>query len=296
MAFIKNLFKETKELLTNNNILIQPLILYLIAILLLLMPLSEKLTSPLGHLDILKTLTIGLVCIILINIVFNAGWYNMLYTCIKTPENPNLSKSEKAMKSLGLFKAFFPGVALFFTRYLFGTLLYFAVILIIIFAAYSYGMEVIGAPAGINWEIFTDPEQTYETLQNYILTLPDGIKLQIAKWELLIFTALLATFIINYFSTFWAQIIIVSDVNPVRAFIKSIKEGLTHPLRVIIISLSFTFCLKICFIIFSIPFILFPFFGIIIYVFTVSYFNLMIFKYLDKQQTTHNNSGADSLG
>lgn len=296
MAFIKTLFIDTKKILKQNSILIQPLILYLIATLLILMPLSEKVTSPLDFYEIIKMILIGLVCIILINVAFNAGWYNMLYTCIKTPENPNLNKSERAMKSLGLFKEFFPGVALFFTRYLFGTFLYFSVILIIIFGAYSYGISHIGAPTGIKWDIFVDPEQTYQGMQDYILNLPDSIKLQIAQWELLIFSALFTTFIVNYLTIFWAQIIIVSNVNPVRAFIRSIREVIKHPLRVLIISLSFTFCLKICFIIFSIPFILFPFFGIIIYVFTVSYFNLMIFSYLDKQQTLNNNSRADGLG
>ncbi|MGD9580831.1 MAG: hypothetical protein AB7V50_05630 [Vampirovibrionia bacterium] len=296
MNFIKTLFKETNQTLKDNNILIQPLILYLIAILVILMPISEKLANPHDSTEIIKTLLIGLVCIILINVVFNAGWYNMLYTCIKTPINPNLNKSEQALKSLELFKAFFPGVALFFNRYLAGTLLYFAIILIIGLGAYSYGMENIGAPVGISWDIFSDPNQTYESMQNYILNLPDGIKLQIAQWELLIFAALISTFIINYLSIFWPQMVIVDNINPIRAFINSFKEAFKHPLRVLIIALSFAFCLKICFIIFSIPFILFPFVGIIIYVFTVSYFNLMIFKYLDTKQTPNNNSRSDSIG
>lgn len=292
MKYIADLFEQTKELLRLNMMLIQPLVLFFILILLILMVISDKVNFKETPEMSIQILVVAGLCAGLITVVFNAGWYNMFNKCVKTPINANLTKAEQAMKSLELFKEFFPGVALYFLPFFLGSLIYLALLAIIFLLAYNTGQSHIGIPEGVSWGKFVDAEESYKSVQDYLLSLPVDVKEKINLWSSLVMGAFIANYILNYLTMFWAQFVVIKNVNPVAALVESIKTVVKHPLRAFIISLSFAFALQVCFIIFSINFILFQFLGIIIYVFVITYFNLMIFLYLDKQQG-HSAGGAD---
>ncbi|MEW5970252.1 MAG: hypothetical protein AB1706_10320 [Pseudomonadota bacterium] len=255
---------------------------------------GDKVNFDAGYIPALQTLGVILISIALLSIILNAGWYNMFYKATNNPVNPNLTKVEQTVKSFELFKEFFPGVALYFYPFLLGSLIYFALIAILYLITYSIGIDHIGIPSGVSWAKFIDPEQTYNSLQEYIENLSPGIKYQIALWELLIMATIFIQFIVNYLTMFWAQLILINSVNPVKAFIDSFKTVFKHPLRSFIICLSYSFMLQVCFLVFSIPFILFQLLGIVSYIYTITFFNLMIFVYLGKKEENNNCSrGAD---
>ena len=294
MIFIKALFQKTHEKFRYNAVLMYPLLTYLIVALMILMPLGGHEEDAMVEPASFNTVIVILLCIGLITVVFNAGWYNMFLKCVKMPDNPELSKAERVIKSFDLFKEFFPGVALHFLPLLLGTLLYMCLVGILFFGTYTIGVEKIGIPIGVDWGRFIDAKQTYESLQSYINNLAPGILYQMNLWVLLIFAAMIIHFFLNYLTMFWAQIIVYLEVNPVRAFIKSLKLIFAHPLRTLIMNFSFALSLQVCFIVFSIPFILFNLAGMVFYVLIIIYFNLMIFIYLE-QELAHNNCGPDSF-
>jgi hypothetical protein len=287
MKYINQLFNDTLELLKLNMVLIQPFILFFIAFGLTLTPLSSSYN--------LRNTLIVLVCVSLIMVVFNSGWYNMIYKCVKTPINDNLSKAEQAMHSLKLFKEFLPGVALYFYKFLGGTVIYIALLGIIITGVFSAGIEQVGIPIGVSWEEFSEAAKTHEDMKNYLEALAPGTYYQLAMWNFLLIIAIGLAYILNFLTMFWAPVIIFKETSFVRAYFESFKLIFKHPLRTFIISLSYALCLSFAFIVFFFPFILVQFIGLILIIFTVTYFNLLIFKYLEKQKID-NNSRADSIG
>lgn len=284
MDFIQNIYRTTFDLLKTNMVLVQPLILFFI--------LAGIIFMPLGNDKNLSNILIVLLCVGLVSVVFNAGWYSMFHKCIITPPNPNLTKAEQTIKSLELFKEFFPGVALYFIPFLGGSLLYLALLVIIFIAAYNWGIEHIGIPLGIPWEQLFSADQTSESVRDFFNKLSPGVKYQIALWEVVVIIALLVNYLLNYLTMFWAQSIVFLKVNPVSAFIKSIKLVVQNPVRTFIISLSFSLCLQITFLISIVPFILLQFIGLALYILVIVYFNLLIFVYFDKKQLG-NNSRSD---
>lgn len=294
MNYLLTLFSDTRQLLRANMVLIQPLILYFIVILLIMMPIGTLVEKGIPLSESYKTLLIVFLCIGLVSVVFNSGWYNMFHKAVKTPLDPALTKHEQALKSFELFKEFFPGISLYFPAFLLGSILFAAFIVFIFFSSISIGVEQIGIPTGIDWNRFFDPEQSVDSLKKYIESIPAGLQYQIVQWEFLFFITFMINFLLNYFFMFWAQLVIFMKLNFLKAFTKSLLLVARHPLRTLIIILSYSLSWKVAFIIFGIPFILFQFLGIVFIVFVMTFFNLMIFVYLEKQ-TIDNNLGADSF-
>lgn len=241
-----------------------------------------------------KTLIVVFLCIGLVTVVFNSGWFNMFYRVVKTPLNPEHSKHEQALESFKLFKDFFPGISLYFVPFLMGSLMVSAFSFFIFYTSFTIGLEEIGIPIGIDWGRLFNPEESVASLREYVENISPGLQFQIVQWEFLFFATFVINFIVNYLLMFWAQLIIYTKESFLRTFYKSLTLVARHPLRTLIIILSYSFCWKVAFIIFGIPFILFQFLGIVFIVFIMAYFNLMIFIYLEKQNID-NNIGANGF-
>jgi hypothetical protein len=287
MEYINRLYNETLQLLKKNMVLVQPFILYFIIFGLVITPASSN--------PGIKSTTVSLVSIFLVSVVFNAGWYNMLYKCVKTPVNENLSKSEQAMKSLSLFKEFLPGVALYFKDFLCGGLIYVALLAIILLGTLNIGLDQIGIPIGVSWSDFAEAARDQETVQKYLQSLPAGTYYQLAKWNFLIMVTTFIIFLLNFLTMFWAQSILFIKINCVRAYIMSVKLIFRHPIRSLNIGVIYALSLNLSFLVFAFPNILIKFIGLTLLILTITYFNLLIFKYLDKQNLNHH-SRTDSVG
>lgn len=284
---LNNLFKETFELLRNNMVLVQAFILFFIVL--------GLISLPIGNNTDARSMIVLMVCSILAGIVFNCGWFNMFYKCVKTPPNPNLSKAEQAVKSLELFKEFFPGVALYFTPMIIGSVIFYILHAIIIFIAIKIGLDQVGIPTGVTYDEIFQHRENPQDLSNYLHSLPKETILQLNTWTIIFLLTIPFQILLNYLTMFWAQSIIFLKVNPIKAYIESLKLVFKQPVTTFIISFSFAVSLFASMIMSAIPFIVVQFIGLILLILVYTYFNLLIFKYLEKEKID-NNSRADSIG
>lgn len=285
MEIIKNLFKESYELIKNNFVLVQPLLLFFIV--------SGLLMKLVGEAFTLKSSIVTALSIGLLWTVFNAGWFNMINQCVKTPYNNDLPKAERALNSLKLFKEFFPGVTVFFIPILLGSIIYLILISLIIAVFYYIGISFIGIPNGLVWDEIFKAGQSNTAMYAYISRFPQSTIKQIAEWELLIIIALIVNYLLSYIFMFWGQCIVVNESNPINAYIQSVKIVIKHPILTLAINISSAISLNITLFLSIIPMELVRFVGLILYILVMVYFTLMTFLYIEKQNN-NNNSWSNS--
>jgi len=278
MKIIEKLFKDSFTLIRYNMILIQPLLIFFLVTGLLIKVVGETYTF---ESSIVATLGVGLLWT-----VFNAGWYNMIFECVKIPFDVDLPKADQAVTSLKLFKEFFPGVAMFFVPMLLGSIIYLVIISAIIAIAYYYGINYIGIPKDLVWDEVLKAGQSNSTMMAYISKLPETTINQIALWELLIMFVMFINFILNFIIMFWGQCVVAYQMKPVNAYKQSIKMVIKHPILTLTINISYSLALISSFFLSVIPFELFKFIGLFLYIFVMVYFTLMIFVYIEKQNNS----------
>ena len=160
---IKKAFNITRD----NIVIAQPIVIFMIVISLTTGALYQQ-TNKIAYM-------VFFVANILLCTAFFSGWFNMIQKTLehnkKAEKNFYRDDREKAEASFALGKEFFPGVGEYFLPVTFTLVAYVVVYMLLLVAAYKFGMKYLPHPH-INWgEFMAAANSTPAQMQKYVASL-----------------------------------------------------------------------------------------------------------------------------
>ena len=283
---IKELFSKPYSLLRHNIMLIQPL-WFFATILILIMPEGAKVASKPF---IFFMLAIGgLFC------AFLAGWFTMFYKIVSSPDKLPKNPDERTRYPEISLNQFFQGVGQYFAKVLFGIILYFILLIIVVNIAGFIGEKYIGYPHSFAQAEFIKASMSQQSAIQFVHKISMKDIIIIDKWFFLIVGAIS---FFSYLTMFWLQSLIARDKNPIADYLESIKIVLRDPIMTFIIFLFYSVGLALAVILYIIGVLNFVVqtIGIIIFTFVVIYFTMMMFVYFEKYRENTSIIRTDSFG
>lgn len=274
---IKELFSKTYNLVKLNLILVQPLLIFFLLMGFILNPAGRLRFDSAGIVLLLSVC--GLFC------AFIAGWFNMFYKSVELQSKPDLSPEERAVRSVGLFKEFFPGVGKFFPKIVYGLVIYGLLVFLAFLLIHFTGIILVKYFGYSGGSKFSD-------LLNLIIAdkKTSGLDtIAINQWNIL-------SLLLSYFTMFWIQAVILTDKHPVQAYFESFRAAIKAPLTTIVIFMSSWLSMMTIsgFIAITYSNIFAQFLGLMLMILTLVYFIMMAFVYFERYSNIH--SGSDSIG
>ena len=274
---IKELFSKTYNLVKYNLVLVQPLLIFFLLMGFILNPAGRVRFNLTG---IVLLLSVGgLFC------AFIAGWFNMFHKSVELQSNPDLPPEERAVRSVGLFKEFFPGVGKFLPKIAYGLIIYGFLVFLSFLLIHFTGIILVKYFGYSGGSKFSD-------LLSLIIAdkKTSGLDtIAINQWNVI-------SLVLSYFTMFWIQAIISANRHPVYAYFESFRAAIKAPLTTIIIFLSSWFSMMLIsgFIAITYSNIFAQFLGLMLMILTLVYFIMMAFVYFEQYSNIH--SGSDSIG
>ncbi len=248
MVGIFKIFKDSLVILFRNLILVYPLLVYILLLTVMFphepLPKLPDFEAGQIHQWVLhnyRWLILGVV-LLLLSSAFMAGIYNMVYFAIaryfSPPKPPEPKDSEESpsppvFSSFFLIKAFFPGVGQYFGAITGGILLHLVIVLVVFVTAYYFIVANGGIP-GIIAQV--KPEMTFVDVQQMIEGLSEESRRQLSVFTGIIINSLLAYGLLSMITMFWPAFVLLGQNNPIRAYWSSIRQFLSDPFRVLLIS------------------------------------------------------------
>jgi hypothetical protein len=230
----------------------------------------------------------GLYC------AFGAGWFTMFHKSLVDSENEALSREEKAMKSISLFKEFFPGVGKHFLKVTFGFIFYIVLIILLMNIIGVIGNKFIGFPQAI---IQLEASKTQISPQKFLSILDhlsDADKMKLFIRGMINFASLS---IFSYLTMFWMQAVISEDKNLFKAYWESLLTVVKQPFATFIIFMSYWGSIILITVVLGmIPLnVIVQLVAIMLFTVTIVYFTMMTFLYFEKYRKNTINSWTDSF-
>lgn len=210
-----NTFKAIKKsfgITWRNLILAQPFILFMLIFSILSGGLSSVMRNNIAFL-------ICSVSLLLLITAFLAGWFYMTKKTIAFDLDDTIEPDDKAYKSFGLIKHFFPGVGEYFLPVTLLGILYLLFTLCAVFLAFKLGVKYIGIP-DIDLARLNAAADSTKNMQAYFSTLPYDKVLAIVKWVSYSFLLAIG---IQFFTMWWVPALFYNTKNPLKAFWLGIK-------------------------------------------------------------------------
>lgn len=195
-----------------NLILTQPFILFM----LIFSILSGGLAGVMRNNAAFIVCTLSLLLLIT---AFLAGWFYMTKKTISFDLDDTTEADDKAYKSFGLVKQFFPGVGEYFLPVTLLGILYLLFTLCVVFLAFKLGIKYIGMP-DIDIAKLNAAADSSRDMQAYFSTLPYDKVLSIVKWVSYSFLIAIG---IQFFTMWWIPALFYNTKNPLKAFLLGIK-------------------------------------------------------------------------
>lgn len=159
--------KKAFDITRDNIVVAQPIVIFMIVISLTTGALYQQ-TNKIAYM-------VFFVANILLCTAFFSGWFNMIQKTLehnkKAEKNFYRDDREKAEASFALGKEFFPGVGEYFLPVTFTLVAYVVVYMLLLVAAYKFGMKYLPHPH-INWsEFMAAANSTPAQMQKYVASL-----------------------------------------------------------------------------------------------------------------------------
>ncbi len=288
---ISTAIKSTFSIVWKNLILTQPPILFLLVMSLLIGGFNRVAANN-------SVFIIFVASLAFLSIAFLAGWFNMVKKTIAFELDESVSSEDKAVKSFGLVKYFFPGVGEYFLPILGLILIFIIFSLVGSFFVLKLGVILFGAPdiefIKKSLEITTAPE-----MQLYLNSLSEEKLLPILNWFMYIFAVqTFAQFVLMW----WVPAMYYKTKNPFISLWVNFKFLCKNLLPTICI-LMFLVVLNIMISLISSVFNTNAFLSLIsflLFFFYVAYYVVLIFLYYGQNGETtakdYINSGDDCDG
>ncbi len=209
------MFKSIRQsfgIVGKNLILAQPFILFLLVISLLGGGLYGVQGNPIAFI-------VFALSLIMLSVAFMAGWFYMTKKTIEFEEDKSMPDEEKAVKSFGLIKHFFPGVGEYFINMIGLSILYLILTALISFAAFKFGMHMFGNP-NVDIMKLNSMHGSYPELNSYFASLPERQLYSLTSWFAFLS---LVSFAFQFLTLWWVPALYYSTKNPFLAFGYSVK-------------------------------------------------------------------------
>lgn len=289
-----NIFAAIKSsfgIVWKNLILTQPPILFLLVMSLLIGGFNRFAANS-------YVLMVFVASLAFLSIAFLAGWFNMVKKTIAFELDDSISSEDKAVKSFGLVKHFFPGVGEYFLPIL-GAILFFIVMLMISsYFSLKLGVLLFGAPDveffKKSLEITTAPE-----LQLYMNSLTEEKLLSILGWFTYLFVLqTIAQFILIW----WIPALYYKTKNPLVALwlnFKFLFKKFFPTVGILAFLVFLNIVISLISSVFNVNSLL-SLISFLLFFFYVAYYVVLIFLYYgqngESSAKNYINSGDDSDG
>jgi hypothetical protein len=215
----KNIFKDSLLLLKENIMIIQPLLFWVLILVLVLVPLVGKNTFDLGF---LFSSIIAILCML----VFLAGWFYCIKYTINNKSKVYATPEERNNAQFEILKSFFPGVAEYILPVSGG---------FIVFLALSYG--IFNLFRFVAKQVYISQNMPTE----FINVLNTGTQIEITKYiqtgfsheQIIVLYSILAVGLFIYVlfelcMLWFAPALLYSSKNPFIALYKAVKFSFNH--------------------------------------------------------------------
>ena len=171
---MKNIYSKAFSILKNNLIYIQPLLFYLLIIMLILPPILGKNTA-------LYPKVLLIISSFLLTVATTAGW---LYINKKAviDFNPDDNNEEIAKKSLTNLKTFFTGVGEYFFKTLLGYFCFISIYILLFYLTTKFCLHFLGEPTITHKITDIASIKTVEELNNLLKSIPSHDILILKLW------------------------------------------------------------------------------------------------------------------
>lgn len=204
--------KQSFSIVWKNLILAQPPILFLIVISILTAGMSGLRRVPVAGI-------IFFISFILLVAAFFAGWFFMAKKTIVFAMDDSMPEEEKAIKSFGLVKHFFPGVGEYFLPQVVLGILYVLFSFVVTYIAFQVGEKFLGAP-NIDFAKLNEYSTSVTEFQSYINSLGTEQAYSLLSWlSYLFFVALCGQFV----TIWWVPALFYKTKNPFMAIVEGTK-------------------------------------------------------------------------
>ncbi|MBQ9244810.1 hypothetical protein IJ182_00915 [bacterium] len=205
------IFKKSVNILKNNSLFLQPLLLFFLTILSILIFLNGRTIFMPARISLLTAF-------IFMFIAYCAGWFHIIKQGIIS-YNKDDSPQEIAEKSISNFKKFFEGVGANFLK-LFGSfIILFLIYSVVIFAVTKLCLVLYGKP-----EIIYDIQKYNEATSNaeklnILNSIPVYTQLTFMKWVATLYPV---SVVLNFFMVLSSAAIYFENTNFIKAIFKAI--------------------------------------------------------------------------
>jgi len=272
------LFQRTFSLVKYNMVLTIPFLLFWLILGFVLLPLNSGGAG--------QGIFFTLILLAGIIAAFLAGWMNMFKRCVETSVDENESEDKRTTDSFWLFREFFPGVGKYFGKMILGILIYFFLFNIMMLIVEMAIIPLFGSFESFSQqEMVKSLEDTDKTAQFWkSISSADKTRLfQIAGIEVLF------TLLFFYLTMFWAQLVVLKELYPIKAIVESVKAAIKQPVETgTIFLLNFTLVLIVFFIgaiLIANPLV--KLIMILLFVYALVFYVMATFLYLEKEGETH---------
>lgn len=282
------MFKTPLQILKNNMIFIQPILFF---ILLLMLAMTYFVAG--GVLSNAKLVL--LVSVFLVAVSFSAGWFYINKLAVDD-YNPNDVQEEITAKTIKNFRQFFSGVGEGFVRFLFAYIIYFALYFLVILALVKLGVKLYGEPKILmDFPKIVKTMTTQEELINYLNSVTMQDKVIFANWVLSI-TVLSS--IANFFGFLYFTVITYTKKNIFYSLFNSICfafKNIVGCTRIIVLMFCLYMFLNILSVILgnnALSFVLL----IILFVLYLNYYVLLVFCFYNEKTEDNSNNRTELIG
>lgn len=284
-------FKVTNE----NIILTTPLVLFLF-LLSLYLGVAQK--APVNNASVIL---LSFTILFMLSAFF-AGWFFMVKRAIDLEKLEFVADEDKAKASFALLKEIPIGIGEYFIPFIGALILYSVIFLVLLFAAFKFGMHFIGN-IGLSLDQLKLAFNSPEAMKHLVSTLSTAQLTKLNSWNFL-FLSIVSFF--SFITMFWSVQIVSGTKNPILGFVKSINFLFKNFLGSVVL---FVYISIINFVVslinaFSTINPIVYFISMIIYFYFLVYIVVLIFLYYDRQSNktlgekiqSNSDSGSDSIG
>lgn len=279
---INNIFLRAFVLTKYNLVLFIPFFIFLIVVGFIILPISNMAgTPPVFYIFFVLPALLA---------VFLSGWLNMFKKCVETPSDENQTSTNRTEDSFLLFREFFPGVGKYFLKIALGILIYFFLFNIFMLVMETVFMTFLGGFESFTPQELLQSARSSSDFSAFWENISHSDKIKLYK---VFGLEAISTLFFMFLTMFWFQIIIIEDMFPLKAFLKGLKTITQKPwMAFIVFATGVGTVLFVLFIgaIVSVNAII-QLLTLIIFVYTIVYFLVLTFVYLEKYGLQEKNTG-----
>ncbi len=282
-----NSFKKSFKILKNNTIFVQPILLFMLTILSILLFLSGRILPVYSQILLLISFS-------LLFVAFCSGWLYINKLGVIS-YNENDTAAEISEKSIRNFKKFFEGVGINFVKLLITVILLMSIYFLVMYGLTKFCLHYFGMPEIINDFRKIAQASSQAEILNITNNIPYSDMLVFMKWVLVIYPAAVLT---GFFFVITFAALSFEETSLIKVYGRAIKFFFKNILSCIFIIIV----LKIIYFIINIVSVFLGVNTISLFIITMlitiylNYYILLVFCFYYDKTKNNSNNGTEFIG